>query len=154
MDKRIIFVFCVSAVFVIALFQFTGIFAEKIQVDGNIKTFKYIEGEPCYSKDGKIEFYFIGSSTCPYCVQTDRMLKNFVFFRNDTNVRYFVDTPQIPTDVTEHIKSVYDGHVPFVMIGCKYYRIGLGYTNVGTYQESLELNKAEMNYIIDRMVKK
>ena len=82
-------------------------------------------------QDGKPKVYFFGSASCPHCVW-EKPIATGVFDQFKDAISYFESYDS--SDNSEVILSYNDvnpGYIPFLVLGCKYVRIGAG-ENLGT----------------------
>jgi thiol-disulfide isomerase/thioredoxin len=77
-------------------------------------------------EDGKPVVYFFGSEGCPHCVWEKPVLQKVVKnFEGLISYHENIDT-QTDSDVFERYTDINPGYVPFLILGCKYARVGSG----------------------------
>lgn len=77
-------------------------------------------------EDGKPVVYFFGSTSCPHCVWEkpiiQKVVKNFAglisYHENIDN--------QNDSEVFQKYQNINPGYIPFLVLGCKYARVGSG----------------------------
>lgn len=90
-----------------------------------IGEFLVTDKEVCL-ENGKPLVYFFGSSTCPHCVWEKPIAqKVFALFKNEIAYHENFDS-QNDTDVFSKYQNINPGYVPFLILGCKYVRVGAG----------------------------
>lgn len=87
-----------------------------------------ITNEEVCKKDGKPIVYFFGSTSCPHCVWQKPVMKKVVEkFGKEIEYHENIDS-QTDSDVFAKYSNVNPGYVPFLVLGCKYARVGSGET--------------------------
>lgn len=77
-------------------------------------------------ENGKPLVYFFGSASCPHCVWEKPVAqKVFNLFKNEIVYHENFDS-QNDTDVFSKYQNINPGYVPFLILGCKYVRVGAG----------------------------
>jgi thiol-disulfide isomerase/thioredoxin len=98
-----------------------------------IGNFLVTDKEICREEDKPL-VYFFGSSGCPHCVWEKPVAqKAFSKFKNEIEYHENFDN-QDDSEVFERYLDINPGYVPFIVIGCKYARVGAG-ENLGTTEE-------------------
>lgn len=77
-------------------------------------------------QDGKPLVYFFGSSTCPHCVWEKPVAKTVFDKFKDVIVYKENFDSQNDGDVFQKYSDINPGYVPFLVLGCKYARVGAG----------------------------
>lgn len=91
-------------------------------------------------ENGKPLVYFFGSSTCPHCTWEKPVAKAvFDLFKNQIAYHENFDS-QADGDVFQKYSDINPGYVPFLVLGCKYARMGAG-ENLG--KDAAESKKLE-----------
>ncbi|MCL5090379.1 MAG: thioredoxin family protein [Patescibacteria group bacterium] len=76
--------------------------------------------------NGKPLVYFFGSASCPHC-QWEKPIAQKVFAQFKDYIVYHENfDSQNDSDVFEKYKDINPGYVPFIIIGCRYARVGAG----------------------------
>ncbi|PIV01466.1 hypothetical protein COS54_01045 [Candidatus Shapirobacteria bacterium CG03_land_8_20_14_0_80_39_12] len=90
-----------------------------------IGDFLVTDKEVCL-ENGKSLVYFFGSSSCPHCVWEKPIAqKVFNQFKNEIAYHENFDS-QKDTDVFLKYQDINPRYVPFLILGCKYVRVGAG----------------------------
>ena len=90
-----------------------------------IGEFLVTDKEVCL-ETGKPLVYFFGSSTCPHCVWEKPVAKKvFDLFKNEIAYHENFDSEN-DTDVFSKYQNINQNSVPFLVLGCKYVRVGAG----------------------------
>jgi len=77
-------------------------------------------------KDGKPQVYFFGSSSRPHCVW-EKPIAQKVFNEFKNEIVYHEDFDnQNDSDVFQKYSDINPGYIPFIILGGKYARVGLG----------------------------
>lgn len=90
-----------------------------------IGNFLVTDNEVCL-EEGKPLVYFFGSSTCPHC-EWEKPIAKKVFdeFKNEITYHENYDS-QADAEVFQKYSDINPGYIPFLVLGCKYVRIGAG----------------------------
>lgn len=108
------------------------------QLETTIGNFFVTKDEICL-ENGKPSIYFFGRNDCPYCAREhpifEKVAKKFgdkIVFHNN------MDKLDADKEVWNKYSSINQGAVPFMILGCKYARVGSYQTN-GEQQEEKDL---------------
>ncbi len=102
-------------------------------------------------EDGKPVVYFFGSASCPHCVWEKPIAqKVFNQFKNEISYHENFDTDK-DSDVFIKYNDINPGYVPFLILGCKYARVGAG-ENLGKDDaESKKLEEEALTAILCKL---
>ncbi len=147
-------------------FALTGQFASDAgqgdRTVGEIKTFRYFDGEAC-TEDGKPVIYLFSTTWCPHCrwikSTFDSVVSEYVSEGKIVAHHWELDTKDdtltigtegvIPAeDMAVYTRFNPRGSIPTFVFGCKYYRIGNGYEKQGR----LDLEAAEFRAVIEKLL--
>jgi len=117
------------------------------KTDGN---FLVTDKEICF-EDGKPIVYFFGSSSCSHCVWEKPVAqKVFNQFKNEISYHENFDSDK-DSDVFIKYSDINPGYVPFLVLGCKYVRMGAG-ENLGKDDaESKKLEEEALTAILCKL---
>lgn len=108
------------------------------QLPSTVGKFLVTEDELC-QEDGKPIIYFFGSSTCPHCTWEHPIFeKATAKFGNLISVHDNMDEFEADQEIWEQYSEINRGAVPFMVLGCKYVRVGSG-ENAGEAAEEENL---------------
>lgn len=112
--------------------------------------FLVTEREICL-ENGKPIVYFFGSSSCPHCVW-EKPIAQKVFARFKDQIAYHENFDSDKDgDVFQKYSDINPGYVPFLVLGCKYIRVGAG-ENLGKDDaESQKLEEEALTAIICKL---
>lgn len=115
-----------------------------------VGNFLITNNEVCL-ENGKPIVYFFGSSSCPHCVWEKPVAKKtFDQFKNEIAYKENFDS-QDNMDIFQKYSDINPGYVPFLIIGCKYARVGAG-ENLGKDDaESKKLEEEAMTAIVCKL---
>jgi thiol-disulfide isomerase/thioredoxin len=89
-------------------------------------------GDEICEEDGKPIIYFFGHKRCGHCVWEHPVIENVTSdFEGYISVHDNMDS-DADRDVFERYST---GHIPMIVLGCKYYRVGSG-RNIGEEEEA------------------
>ncbi len=103
------------------------------------------------NKDGKVSVYFFGSSSCPHCVWEKPIIEKVAQkFSGVIDFHENIDV-QTDSDIFNQYNNINPGYVPFIVLGCKYARVGAG-ENLGKDEaESKVLEEQALTAIICKL---
>lgn len=102
-------------------------------------------------EEGKPIVYFFGSSSCPHCVWEKPIAKEvFEQFKDEISYHENFDNSN-DSDVFTKYSDINPGYVPFLILGCKYARVGAGEQLGITDEESKKLEKEAMTAIVCKL---
>jgi len=88
----------------------------------------FVTDEEVCQKAGKPLIYFFGSTSCPHCIWQKPVMKKVVEkFGNEVEYHENIDS-QTDSEVFAKYANINPGYVPFLVLGCKYARVGSGET--------------------------
>lgn len=107
------------------------------ELASTIGRFLITEDELC-QEDGKPLIYMFGSSGCPHCTWEHPIFEKVTAkFADLISVHDNMDT-QNDTDVFQKYSQINQGGIPFLVLGCRYVRVGSG-ENAGEVEEEKNL---------------
>ena len=112
---------------IIGYFAITGMFVKisGIKIIGEADSFKITDQQVC-KENGKIIIYFFGHSGCPHCKWEHPIISNVVNkFSDYVSFHDNMDSKR-DSDVYAEYSDINQGYVPFLVLGCKYVRVGSG----------------------------
>lgn len=125
--------------------------------NGNPKTagdFLITDKEIC-EEDGKPIIYFFGSSSCPHCVWEKPIAKKvFDQFKNEISYHENFDSSEdsdVFTKFQPYLDEVSRNSIPFLILGCKYVRVGAGEQLGTTDEESQKLEEEALTAIVCKL---
>lgn len=93
-----------------------------------------VTGDEICSEGGKPAVYFFGSSTCSHCMWEKPIAKKvFEEFKDQISYHENFDNDEDSSVYMKYV-DIHSGYVPFLVLGCKYARMGAG-ENLGTNEE-------------------
>ena len=102
-----------------------------------IGNFLVTDREVC-QKDGKTIIYFFGSTSCPHCVWEKPIVEKVAKqFGDLVDFHENVDS-QADSEIFNQYSDINPGYVPFLVLGCKYARVGAG-ENLGKDEEESKI---------------
>jgi len=115
-----------------------------------VGNFLVTDKEVC-TKDGKPLVYFFGSTSCPHCVWEKPIMEKVAKKFGDTiDFHKNVDS-STDSDVFQKYSDINPGYVPFIILGCKYVRVGAG-ENLGKDDaESQKLEEEALTAILCKL---
>ena len=115
-----------------------------------IGQFSITDKEVC-SENGKPLVYFFGSTSCPHCVWEKPIAqKVFTKFKDQISYKEDFDT-QNYSEVFQRYSDINPGYIPFLVLGCKYIRVGAG-ENLGKDDtESKKLEEEALSTILCKL---
>lgn len=94
------------------------------QLETTIANFSVTKDEVCL-ENGKPSIYFFGRTGCPYCAREHPVFQKVAQkFGNAIVFHDNMDKPDSDQDVLTKYSSINQGAVPFMVLGCKYARVG------------------------------
>lgn len=109
-------------------------------------SFLVTDKEVCL-EDGKPLVYFFGFSSCSHCVWEKPIAKK-VFDKFKGKIAYHENFDvQTDSDVFEKYQDINPGYVPFLILGCKYARMGSGESLAATPEASKSLEEEALTAI-------
>lgn len=115
-----------------------------------IGNFLVTNNEIC-KENGKPTVYFFGSSSCPHCVWEKPIAqKVFGEFKDFISYHENYDS-QNDGDVFSKYSDINPGYVPFLVLGCKYARVGAGETLGKDDAESKKLEEEALTTILCKL---
>ncbi|PIQ69889.1 hypothetical protein COS55_01735 [Candidatus Shapirobacteria bacterium CG03_land_8_20_14_0_80_40_19] len=115
-----------------------------------IGNFLVTDKEVCLENDKPI-VYFFGSSSCPHCVWEKPIVqKVFGEFKNEISYHENFDNGA-DSEVFNQYSDINPGYVPFLVLGCKYARVGAGEQLGATDEESQKLEKEALTSILCKL---
>ncbi|MHC1600647.1 MAG: hypothetical protein ACXQS5_07545 [Candidatus Methanospirareceae archaeon] len=92
-----------------------------------------VSGDPLCAEDGKPIIYFFGSTGCPACEWEHPIVANVTSkFEGYISFHDNIDDSTVDREI---FAKYSDGHIPTLVLGCNYYRVGAGVT-IGKDQEA------------------
>lgn len=115
-----------------------------------VGNFMVTNQEVC-TKDGKTLVYFFGSTTCPHCVWEKPIMEKVAKkFGDAIDFHENIDS-STDSDVFQKYSDINPGYVPFLVLGCKYVRVGAG-ENLGKDDaESQKLEEEALTAILCKL---
>lgn len=115
-----------------------------------IGDFLVTDKEIC-QENGKPAVYFFGSSGCPHCVWEKPIAqKVFAKFKDQISYHENFDSDK-DGEVFQKYSDINPGYVPFLILGCKYARVGAG-ENLGKDDaESKKLEEEALTAILCKL---
>jgi len=102
-----------------------------------IGDFLVTDKEVCL-ENGKSLVYFFGSSSCPHCVWEKPIVEKVAKqFGDLVDFHENVDS-QADSEIFNQYSDINPGYVPFLVLGCKYARVGAG-ENLGKDEEESKI---------------
>lgn len=115
-----------------------------------IGDFLITNNEIC-EEDGRPLVYFFGSSSCPHCVWEKPVAKEvFAKFKNEIAYHENFDSDK-ESDVFQRYSDINPGYVPFLILGCKYARVGAGESLGKDDAESKKLEQEALTAILCKL---
>lgn len=112
--------------------------------------FLVTDKEVC-TKDGKTSVYFFGSTSCPHCVWEKPIMEKVAKKFGDTIDFHENIDSSTDSDVFQKYSDINPGYVPFLIMGCKYVRVGAG-ENLGKDDaESQKLEEEALTAILCKL---
>jgi thiol-disulfide isomerase/thioredoxin len=91
-----------------------------------IGNFLVTEDELC-QEDGRPVVYFFGGSFCPHCQWEHPIVEGVAEkFENQISFHNNMDNQEADRDIWEKYSQINQGGVPFMVLGCRYARVGSG----------------------------
>jgi len=143
--KHLIILAVLLILSLIGYFAITGMFVKtsEIKVVGEVDNFKITNQQVC-EENGKPIIYFFGHSGCPHCQWQHPIISSVTAkFSNYISFHDNMDSNR-DSDVYAKYSDINSGYVPFLVLGCKYVRVGSG-ENVGEASEIATLTKLMCN---------
>lgn len=107
------------------------------ELASTIGGFLVAEEEIC-QEDGKPIVYMFGASTCPHCTWEHPIFEEVTAkFANQISLHDNMDT-QDDMEVFQRYSQINQGGIPFMVLGCRYVRVGSGET-IGEEEEAKAL---------------
>ena len=95
------------------------------ELTSTIGNFLVLEEEIC-NEEGKPIVYFFGSQTCPHCSWEHPIFEEVVAqFGDLVSFHNNMDNNE-DTDVFQKYSQINNGAIPFMVLGCRYARVGSG----------------------------
>lgn len=117
--------------------QVTG--EEVPQYETTVGDFSVLDEEVC-TEDGKPIVYYFGSSGCPHCTWEHPIIQEVAEQFGDAISFHDLMDKQEEFDVFEKYLNINGGAIPFIVLGCKYVRVGSG-ERVGEEAEKAALTE-------------
>lgn len=115
-----------------------------------IGDFLVTDKEIC-QENGKPVVYFFGSSGCPHCVWEKPIAqKVFSKFKDQISYHENFDSDK-DGDVFQRYSDINPGYVPFLILGCKYVRVGAGEQLGKDEAESKKLEEEALTAILCKL---
>jgi thiol-disulfide isomerase/thioredoxin len=115
-----------------------------------IGNFLITDKEICL-ENGKPIVYFFGSSSCPHCVW-EKPVAQGVFNKFKGEIAYHENfDSQTDFEVFEKYSDINPGYVPFLIVGCKYARVGAGENLGDTPEESKKLEEEALTALVCKL---
>lgn len=115
-----------------------------------IGKFSITNNEIC-KENGKPTVYFFGSASCPHCVWEKPIAqKVFGAFKDLISYHENYDS-QNDSDVFAKYSDINPGYIPFLVLGCKYARVGAGETLGKDDAESKKLEEEALTTILCKL---
>jgi len=112
--------------------------------------FLVTDKEVCFEA-GKPVVYFFGSASCPHCVWEKPVAqKVFNQFKNEISYHENFDSDK-DGEVFAKYSDINPGYVPFLILGCKYARVGAGENLGTTEEESKKLEEEALSAILCKL---
>lgn len=115
-----------------------------------VGNFLVTDKEVC-TKDGKTSVYFFGSTSCPHCVWEKPIIEKVAKKFGDTIDFHENIDSSTDSEVFQKYSDINPGYVPFLIMGCKYVRVGAG-ENLGKDDaESQKLEEEALTAILCKL---
>lgn len=102
-------------------------------------------------ENGKPIVYFFGSSSCPHCVWEKPVAqKAFSQFKNEIAYHENFDSTN-DSEIFNQYSDINPGYVPFLVLGCKYARVGAGENLGANEEESKKLEEEALTVIVCKL---
>lgn len=112
-----------------------------------------VTDEEICSEKGKPLVYFFGSSTCPHCAwEKPIMNKVAEKFKGVINYHENFDNRD-DSEVFLRYSQINPGYVPFLVLGCKYVRVGSGENQGATKEEAEKSEEEALTAILCKLTK-
>jgi len=98
---------------------------EAPQYEKTVGDFLVLDDEIC-TEDGKPIVYYFGSSGCPHCTWEHPIIQEVAAQFGDAISFHDLMDKQEEFDVFEKYININGGGIPFIVLGCKYVRVGSG----------------------------
>lgn len=102
-------------------------------------------------ENGKPVVYFFGSTTCPHCVWEKPVIEPVMAKFKDAIVFKERINSQDDMAVFNQYKDINPGYIPFVLLGCKYARVGSGESGAATKDEAVKLEGDNLTAIVCKL---
>ncbi len=109
------------------------------QYETTVGDFLVLDDEIC-TEDGKPVVYYFGSSGCPHCIWEHPIIQEVAESFGDEISFHDLMDKQEEFDVFEKYLEINGGGIPFIVLGCKYARVGSG-ERAGEEQEKAALTQ-------------
>jgi len=112
--------------------------------------FLVTDKEVCLENDKPI-VYFFGSSTCPHCVWEKPIVQKVMAkFKDQVVYHENIDSDK-DAEVFGRYSEINPGYIPFLILGCKYVRVGAGESLGSTPEESKKLEEEALTVILCKL---
>jgi len=115
-----------------------------------VGNFLVTDKEVC-TKDGKTLVYFFGSTSCPHCVWEKPIMEKVAKKFGDTIDFHENIDSSTDSDVFQKYSDINPGYVPFLVLGCKYVRVGAGENLGADDTESQKLEEEALTAILCKL---
>jgi len=115
-----------------------------------VGNFLVTDKEVC-AKDGKPLVYFFGSTSCPHCVWEKPIMEKVAKKFGDTIDFHENIDSSTDSDVFQKYSDINPGYVPFLVLGCKYVRVGAGENLGADDTESQKLEEEALTAILCKL---
>ena len=95
------------------------------QYETTVGDFLVLDDEICL-EDGKPIVYYFGSTGCPHCTWEHPIIQEVAEQFGDAISFHDLMDKQEEFDVFEKYLNINGGGIPFIVLGCKYVRVGSG----------------------------
>ncbi len=119
------------------------VYPERSEWETTAGDFLVLDDEVC-TEDGKPVIYYFGHSGCPHCLWEHPLIKEVaekfgeqISFHDNMDDKEGKDR-----EIMEKYRDINPGYVPFIVLGCKYARVGSG------EQAGEEAEKAALTQLI------
>jgi len=109
------------------------------QYETTVGDFLVLEDEIC-TEDGKPIVYYFGASGCPHCVWEHPIIQAVAAEFGDQISFHDLMDKQEEMEVFQKYIDINGGGIPFIVLGCKYVRVGSG-ERAGEEQEKRALTQ-------------
>lgn len=115
-----------------------------------VGNFSITNKEVC-KENGKPIVYFFGSSSCPHCVW-EKPVAQKVFSQFKNEIAYYENFDSTnDSEIFNQYSDINPGYVPFLVLGCKYARVGAGENLGANDEDSKKLEEEALTAIVCKL---